>query len=70
MYRTLKNYIKISLKLFIRNPISLFSIWYDFFKEFFLIKTELEKSKEKIKEFVLRVGISPLRYLIKIQNII
>ena len=48
MYRAFKNYIKISLKLFIRNPITFFSIWYNFFKDFFLIKKELEKSKEKI----------------------
>lgn len=67
MYRTFKNYIKISLKLFIRNPITLFSIWYNFFKDFFLIKKELEKSNEKINLSIMPCLFDKENYSLKLQ---
>jgi ubiquinone/menaquinone biosynthesis C-methylase UbiE len=48
MYKTLKNYIKITLILFINKPTSVFLAWYNFLKDYFLIKKELNLSGEKI----------------------
>jgi len=48
MYRLLKNYIKISLKLFINKPSSVFSAWYNFLKDYLLIKKELKLNDQKV----------------------
>ena len=43
MIKLLKDYFKISLKLFIKSPLMLFSEWFSFFKSYFFIKQELKK---------------------------
>jgi len=67
MYRLLKNYMKISLKLFINKPLTVFSTWYNFFKDYLLIKKELNLSNEKINLSIHPCLLDKKNYVLNMQ---
>tara|TARA_B100000780_G_C21118147_1_gene452620 strand:+ start:2389 stop:3141 length:753 start_codon:yes stop_codon:yes gene_type:complete len=52
MLKSFKKNLKISIRLFIRNPLSIFTEWYNFYKEYSLFKKETTSNGE---DFNLKV---------------
>ena len=67
MIKLLKDYFKISLKLFIKSPLMLFSEWFSFFKSYFFIKQELKKVNENINLSIQPCLFDKKNYSLNIQ---
>jgi len=48
MLNSVKKYLKITIRLFFKNPIYIFTEWYNFYKDYILIKKQLNFSKDRI----------------------
>ena len=48
MFKSIKKNLKITLRLFIRNPFHIFTEWYSFYKQYSLFKKEAVLSNENL----------------------